>query len=379
MKIFSSKIYLEAGLPLGGNDPARLSICSSDQLEINGLEFSDQEGRRHQLCSVDALYAGRLVKDYVPDAMKCIFAASHTHYAPMLDDTKPKIGRFSRGALKSYFDSISQAARLDIMPNICRMYKAEVDVPVYRRFDYPLNWFNSFLTKYCGLYPNHELAIDKNIYIFEFLADDKSLFVLVHHACHPVSRGVSDEISSDYVGILRKAVRDRFKVDTVIFLLGCAGDIRPNTTRKRVSWLPKSRVNWRFDSNPSASQRDVIDSKYSQAVKEATEYDNFLLNSHSIEVVENELLLKGGVNTQISKIKIGEKLRFTFLPFEVSHLFAIDLQKIDRNHFIVSCAGSTLGYLSHPTQYVNGGYEVSGSLQYMGLKERIEITHGDLF
>jgi len=379
MKLFSSKVYLKAGLPLGGNDPGRLSVGASDQLEINGFEFIDQNDMQYQLCSVDTLYAGRLVKDFTAGSIKCIFTASHTHYAPMLDDTKPKIGRFSEEALKSYVDSISQATRLGIMPNICRMHRAEVDVPVYRRFDHPLNWFNSFLTRYGGLYPNHDLAIDKNIYIFEFLADDKSLFVMVHHACHPVSRGVSDEISSDYVGVLRKAIRNRFNVDTVIFLLGCAGDVRPNITRKRISWLPKSRVNWRFDPNPSASQRDAIDSKYIQAVKDATEYDNFLLNSHPINVVEDELVLKDGRNIKISKIKIGDKLRFTFLPFEVSHLFSKELQKIDINHFIVSCSGNTLGYLSHPTQYINGGYEVEGSLKYMGLKERIEIARGNLF
>ena len=379
MKIFSSKIYLDAGLPLGGNDPSRISVGSSDQLEINGLEFTDQEGLQRQLCSVDALYAGRLVKDYMPDAMKCIFAASHTHYAPMLDDTKPKIGCFSGEALKSYIHSISQAARLDIMPNMCRMYRAEVDVPVYRRFDHPPNWCNSFLTRYGGLYPNYDLRIDRGIYIFEFVADDNSTFVMVSHACHPVSRGVSDEISSDYVGVLREAIRDRFNVDTVIFLLGCAGDVRPNITKKRISWLPKCRINWRFDSNPSASQRDIIDSKYIQAVKEAAEYDNFLLNSHPIGMVEDELDLNDGTKVQISRMKIGDKLSFTFLPFELSHLYSKELQKIDRNHFMVSCSGNTLGYLPHPTQYVHGGYEVDGSLKYMGLKERIEITHGDLF
>lgn len=379
MKIFSSKIHLNPGLPLGGNDPDRFNERGSDQLEINGVTFTGWNENQYRLCSIDALYPGRLIEEFASNSINYIFAASHTHYAPMLDDAKPKIGHFSEVALKSYIRSISEATSLDVSPNVCRMYRAEVDVPIYRRFDYPINWVNSLLTRYAGLYPNQELAIDKNIYIFEFAVEDKASFVIVYHACHPVSRGMSNEISSDYVGALRNSIRERFKVDVVIFLLGCSGDIRPNLAQKRISWLPKCKLNWRFNSNPSASQQGELDLKYVEAVDAAKQYDHFSLTKSSMKVIENEMVLKGGRSFQATEIEIGGKLRFTFLPFEVSHLFWLELRERDGNHFMVSCSGNTQGYLSHPTQFASGGYEVDGSLPYMELKERIEISRGRLF
>lgn len=379
MKTFSSKIHLEARLPLGGNDPDRCSLNDCDELEVNGLAFVDQNDHPHQLCSVDTLYPGRLVEQFAQHDAKYIFAASHTHYAPMLDDTKPKIGRFSEKALRSYSQSIDQSPHVKVSPNICRMYMAEVDVPIYRRFDYPASWVNSLLTRHGGLYPNQRLPIDRNIYIFEFADSEKSLFAVVYHACHPVTRGMSDEVSSDYIGALRKAIRDRFKIETVIFLLGCAGDVRPNITKKRISWLPKSRLNWRFNSNPGAKQREQIDSKYMKAVFDAKECDSFSVTPLSMKVHEREIALKDGRSLSVSEIEMGEKLRFTFLPFEISHLFSIELRKREKNHFLVSCSGNTLGYLSHPSQHASGGYEVDGSLSYMGLKERLEISRASSF
>lgn len=379
METFSSKVHLEARLPLGGNDPDRYSVSDCDELEVNGLAFIDQNNNRYQLCSVDTLYPGRLVEEFAPADAKYIFAASHTHYAPMLDDAKPKIGSFSEKALNSYSQSISQSLRLQVKPDRCRMYVAEVDVPIYRRFDYPASWVNSLLTKHAGLYPNQDLAIDKNIYIFEFSENEKSLFAIVYHACHPVSRGASDEISSDYIGALRKSIRDRFRIETVIFLLGCAGDVRPNITKKRIPWLPKSRLNWRFNSNLGQKQRDEIDAKYVQAVQDAQLHDSFSLTSHSMKVHEHQLVLKGGRNLSVPEIEVGDKLRFTFLPFEISHLFSLELRQGDKNHFLVSCSGNTLGYLPHPTQHASGGYEVDGALPYMGLEERLEISQASLF
>lgn len=377
MKTFSSRVPLEARLPLGGNDPDRYSVTDCDELEINGLAFVDQDNRQCQLCSVDTLYPGRLVETFGRSDAKHIFAASHTHYAPMLDDAKPKIGIFSEKALRSYADAISQAVQVAVKPDSCRMFAAEVDVPIYRRFDYPASWVNSFLTKHAGLYPNPKLAIDKNIYIFEFSADGKALFSIVYHACHPVTRGASDEISADYVGALRKAVRERFKVETVIFLLGCAGDVRPNISKRRVPWLPKFKLNWRFNPHPSQGQRDEIDFRYAQAVRDAKQYDE--LRPVSMRLHERKLVLKGGRTLAVSEIEVGDQLRFTFLPFEISHLFFVELRQREKNHFLVSCSGNTLGYLSHPTQHSAGGYEVVGSLAYMGLEERLEVNQASLF
>ena len=43
-QIFSAKVGVCAGEPLGGHDPSRLSSSSSDELEVNGLSFTSRDG-----------------------------------------------------------------------------------------------------------------------------------------------------------------------------------------------------------------------------------------------------------------------------------------------------------------------------------------------
>ncbi len=257
MKMFSSTVEVAAGEPLGGSDPSRFSLSPSNALEVNGLAFTSVDGRAYRLCSIDALYAGRLVDGFKPDAAVHIFAASHTHYAPMLDGGKSRIGGFSQTGYDAYVRALTQAENRETQPTRCRLYRAEVDVPVYRRFDYPDNILNRFLASRFGFYPNEARKIDQSIYLFEFGDGERAHFVVVYHACHPVSQGVGCELSPDYVGAIRQAVRERFSVETVVFLQGCAGDVRPNLARKRVAMKRRCKARARFSSRFGSESRGM--------------------------------------------------------------------------------------------------------------------------
>ena len=58
------------------------------------------------------------------------------------------------------------------------------------------------------------------------------------------------QIEHYWAGALRRAVRERFGNVPCLFLLGCSGDIRPDFSRKRVAWLPRSRFNWQESGRP---------------------------------------------------------------------------------------------------------------------------------
>lgn len=340
MKIFSSRVEIGSGEPLGGSATDRRSPNPSDALEINGLAFNCADGRSYKLCAVDVLYAGRLVDRFSSDESTHVFAASHTHYAPMLDDSKPHMGGFSKSGFDAYVHTLTQAEYKSAAPTQCLLYRAEVELPVYRRFDHPDNWCNRTLAGRFGFYPNDDKEIDKTIYLFEFGNDEQSQFVLAYHAFHPVSRALSCELSADYIAAIRKAARKRLAVETELLLQGCAGDVRPNLTKKRIKWLPKSRLKWKFHWHPAPQIVDQVDAAY---------------------------------ETPVLQAKMCRSIALSEQPFEVSHLYHTKPESEETAKFIVSCANKALGYLSHPLQYRGGGYEVNGPLHYTGLQEKLEV------
>lgn len=372
MQVFSRSIHVEPGQPLGGYAGKRLSVAASDELELNGLSFTDPlSGQYVDLCTIDALYAGDLADDDPGNNCIRIFAASHTHFAPMLDSRKPQLGSVSVEALSAWRDALRNVQRRNVEPSRCTVWRSEVPVPIYRRFDVPDSVLNRWLTKRAGLFPNHRQEIDRHVYLMELGTPDRTDAVIVHHACHPVSRSDHSRISPDYVTALRAAVRTRFGEVPCLFLLGCSGDIRPNFARKRVDWLPRNRLNWRFESPTCPQNEQHADQAYAEAVASAQPWQVIDLAIDDLRLSYFDLLLVHQPAIRIPCLHIGRRLRFEFVPFEVSHLFHLDAQKKEPMRYIVSCADRTIGYMPHPRQIAAGGYEVDGSRAYMGLAERV--------
>ncbi len=379
MNIFSQTLQLPENLPMGGYTGERLSIRKSEDIEVNGWSFVDSKtGRESMLCSIDALYAGDLIRAVRRDDCRLLLAASHTHYAPMLDSSKPQLGALATIAVDRYAEAINAAKKKEVSPNVCRIFRAEVPIPIYRRFDVPNTLLNRVLTKKAGMYPNAAQDIDRSLYIFDFSSGDRTLFTLVYHACHPVSRHDPSLLSPDYVGAVRKAIRERFGQVPALFLLGCAGDIRPNLAHKRIKWLPRNRFNWRFEKKPSHTSEVAVDDAYANAVARATVWQSLPLEqSPCLEI--RTLRLKGQADVEIPCLLVAGRLRFEFVPYEVSHHFHLAAQKKDPMRFIVSCTNHTLGYLPHPKQIIAGGYEVDGSRNCMGLVKRVELKEDESF
>lgn len=381
MKVFSRLIHIEPGQPLGGYAGERLSVAACDELELNGLAFTDAaSGRSVELCTIDALYVGELVDDVAEGGEQRIFAASHTHYAPMLDARKPQLGAVSAQALAAWRAALRAAPRRSVEPSWCTIWRAEVPVPIYRRFDVPDSALNRWLAGRAGMFPNPRQPIDRHLYLFELGAPGRTDAVIALHACHPVSRADRGRTSADYIGALRRAVRARFGDVPCLFLLGCSGDIRPDFARKRVAWLPRNRFNWRFEwpVQPESEQR--ADQAYAQAVAAAQPWQTLALDpDQAWRLSSTALPLVHQPSLRIPCLTLGERLRFEFVPFEVSHLFHLDIQQKDPMRFIVSCADRTLGYMPHPRQIAAGGYEVDGSRDCMGLADRVLLQQGGLW
>lgn len=378
MQVYSSAVPLPAGMSMGGYGPGRHSTSASDALQVHGLRIEPPDGGPAvELCSIDALYAGDLSADPAPGTRR-ILAATHTHTAPMLDAGKPLLGEVTPQALDAYRGAIARAPRSAVQPTRCTLYRGEAALPVYRRFDRPHTAFNKLLTRYGGLFPNDRVAIDRAVHLWVFGDAERAHFVIAHHACHPVTRHDVHQVSPDYVQAIRDAAAGRFGTPHCLFLLGCTGDVRPNFARKRVGWLPRSRLNWRFAFPPSPAQQASADADYRHAVASASAIDSFELGPHSWRCDTRRIDVGGFGAVEVSQLQLGGGYELLFLPFEVSHHYHYDIQRVNKKRFVVSCVDDVRGYLPHGTQLDFGGYEVDGSRACMGLPERI-VAKGPLW
>lgn len=371
MHVFAARVSVPAGTPLGGYGRTEGSR-GGGELEVHGLGIdAGPGGRPAELCSIDALYAGDLARSGPDGGARRILAATHTHTAPMLDGGKPRLAPLAAEALQRYRAALDGAERRPVEPDRCTVLHGEVTLPVYRRFDHPDTLLNRWLAGRAGLFPNPEHPVDRTLRIFVLGRGEETQAVLVHHACHPVTRHDPQAVSPDYVGAIRAAVADRFGPAPCLFLLGCAGDVRPDFSGPRVAWLPRSRLNWRFRWPPSPEDEARADREYRDAVATAREVDRFPIAAGAISWSERGIEVAGLGRVAVPEVRLGDRVAFAFLPFEVSHRYQLDAQSSGSRTLVVSCADDTRGYLPHPSQLRAGGYEVDGSRAAMGLPHRV--------
>ena len=370
----TSAVALPVGVELGGYGAVRPSREASDALEINGLRFSCADnGKRVSLVSLDTLYPGDLVERFRDDDETYLFAASHTHTAPMLDSAKAGIGAVDPRALDAHVDVISGTQWREREVDAVTLFSTTVDVPIYRRRDNPNHALNRALTAHCGMYPNSREAIDRSLHLLALMEGDEAVCVLIWHSCHPTSRSDLKQVSADYVAAIRRGVRARFGPATpCLFLQGCAGDIRPDSRSKRIKWLPNSDLNTCFLNPTSPQEQDRIDDQYFHAVLAATEIERKPLDT--LRCDSRPYRLTNGRVGEIPSMVVGESYWLDFLPFEVSHRYWLEARNASPRRFIVSCSGEVQGYLPHPTQMRAGGYEVDGSRVLVGAPERFTLA-----
>jgi len=366
MYVYSASIEIPAGRKLAGfASNVDKPTTAVGRLDVHGIGSLGSGG--WDLCSVDALYPGVLASLPIASGQRRVFAASHTHYAPMLDDKKPLLGAFCAATAADFTRAITNARRLEVAPTTCLVFRGEASLPVYRRFDYPASTLNKILTRHAGMYPNDAHQLDRGVYIFIFCREDIVEFAFVYHACHPVTRHDSQVTSADYPGILRDAVAARFGTTHCLFFQGCAGDVRPGFAEKRIAWLPRTRLNWRFRGVPTQCDQNLADSQYREAVLGAIQVAEFAV-PENFRLETQQIPITGYGIAEVPRLYVSDLVKFDFVPFEVSHRYHLEsfVEKVLPSQFVVSCSGETRGYLPHFNQIDFCGYEVDGSRQFMG-------------
>ena len=214
----------------------------SDPLEANILVLGDS-GDLVVIVTFDLLYVGhdlrRMLEDrlaHVVPPTHLFLAASHTHRAPMVDSTKPSLGRFASAALETIADQVYEEVRqrlsgdglLATVDVSYGSHSAGVNRRLRRRASVGRRGlrFNPVL-----MAPNPRGLNDSTVRRMRFMSEDKNVVAeLWSTALHPTAFPFQDRMSADFPGYVRSAIRsDAGAGVPVLFFQGFSGDVRPLT------------------------------------------------------------------------------------------------------------------------------------------------------
>lgn len=368
-----------------------------DTLEAN-IQIFKEESHWIVIITIDTLFSSKslenriihiLYEQGISHPVNLLTCASHTHFAPMLDDTKPNLGILQA----DHFNEVAQkiaAAILDLITQLrpLRNYTYKVgasDLGTYRRRQ---GWSRKglLLKKTTLMLPDPTREIDKKIHLVEFFDQSNKLCsVGWSFACHPVCFPLKNTISADFPGYIRKRLRAYYENPElpILFLQGFSGNIRPwnfgeapkqNAGIKGAIWnLVNAPVFPSFTMNSwlewcESLWRDVAKTIERSPVQ--FKADNISLQQIKVPI---GLFFKGDSRTQemeIVSLMIGSKLKFVGFGGEICNEYvrAIERSAIGSIVIPIGCVGQVFGYLPTQQMALEGGYEVDGFQETFHMK-----------
>lgn len=377
-------------VPLAGFGSRYMADRAEERLEINALWFGDT---RHKilLLSIDSLFVCDSFRDMVADYAELpreavVIAASHTHYAPTVDTTKPALGDIDPGfqaqLKRAAHDLVDQLQSQEPTLFSQKSGEAKTEAGVNRRLRWWLPHLGGMskpvILPGIEIAPNFDVPV-RNLIRCSILASadgtsETPLAVVWSLACHPTRYHASDCVTSDYVGVVRERIRFHLGVDIpVLFLQGFSGDINPRQTATKqpltvmsliLGPRPQrfSREGWHRWANGIASSllnmigRDLEPSSPSDVELTRT------------SVLRSDLIV-GELNGNVTAnyLRIGD-VRMVMIGAEVVGHYE-DLLPPDV--WGIGCSGDVFGYWPSDAQVLEGGYEGGGYFPAFGLQGRL--------
>jgi hypothetical protein len=403
------KINPEEGVFLGCGssksvDPSNIL----DDLEANiVILWGEDRVSKVALISIDSLFLGRELELNICSKLSDLFspeeiflAATHAHTAPMIDETKPRLGRKNYKYATMLVERIVQGVRRAVADTpqavTLRKYKSKLGGVVQRRNN-RLFELSRFGLKWKPTLQRPNLrkgATGTDATFAEFLNEkDQVLAVVAIVSCHPVALMGKELISADYVAGLRSEFRQQICVNQetpFVFLQGASGDLNPWWKPR---WLDEGPVKF-FDqivngvrfSEPAFSVSDLgvwCKARVSELVSDrdrhlrgasgVSQRQNVNSVLHRIPLA-NFLKKAQGLEYRevcFHQLDIGD-LKILGVSAEITSKLEQELRPLIGDVALVGCIRDTFGYATSSRQYVEGGYEVEGHQWHFS------ISHLDL-
>lgn len=378
---------------LGGYGRGTPFTAISERLEANLVVLcSDPGSDPVVIISLDLLYPGRLLRAALESALpelepnQIFLAASHTHQAPMTDDTKLAIGIPD----SQYLDAL--AAKL--ASEVLRLISVDqtqsglfftsvvtashsINRRLKRRFQISRRehgrWGSPSVKLARNVYaiaPNPGGATDETITILiSRSALGKAQFVIWNYACHPVAFPERGSVAAHFPHYVREALRASLGVTDlpVLFLQGFSGNTRPSASvddstglRSRIRcWLLGPRfVNMTWASYISWS-RELGELVVAGCVR-AVQLDD-LGTAARRSKSPTSLFVEGAAEPDVTfhSIRVGLDFAIVGASAEVVAEFApkVRAMAVSKQVMCVGCMDHPFGYAPTSRILREGGYE----------------------
>jgi hypothetical protein len=355
------------------------------------------------LVGLDTLFVGEAFDTAVRDRLdpavcdaveEIVFVATHTHNAPALDPTKPRLGEIDTHYFKAAVEKVAEGlarlvrshgtvARVDRYRSSCSLNALRRKRGILLQTRKPYIHITTNMVPSGGEVPR-ELQIlvgcDEN---------GTALWALWQWCCHATSAPCSLSVSPDFPGHVRAMLRRRFKNKTlpVIFLPGFCGDIRPDpsvfpigirsylsTPLQRPFALATSKNYQRLCDELAKAVDSALESRVtSEKLSPATVAKSSIPLAHLIEGGSS-----ANIKHEINVVTINAgSLGFLLVGAEVCSPYIDQCFKfIPSTWFVSGYCGHVFGYLPDDAQIEEGGYESRGFFEWFGLdghfKSKIE-------
>jgi neutral ceramidase len=196
--------------------------------------------------------------------------------------------------------------------------------------------------------------------------------VIMHAVCHPCFFTWGDKgsqpypkgypkMSADFPGEAQSFVEMCYAQKTsVMFMQGCAGDIRPNLPGYPYRCADEADIQWAGRDLGGAVARATAFSVTREQLHKRETFYQIRVASEVVELPGKE----GPVNAELMALKIGPYLLLT-MPGEPMVEFGFQLEKAiaDRaTPIIVGYANGNIGYIATAAAHKVGGYEPNRSI-----------------
>ncbi|MEP2735218.1 MAG: hypothetical protein ABJP34_02885 [Erythrobacter sp.] len=359
----------------------------ASRLEANCLLIENGKGSPAATIAIDSLYPSQSLIDavrnlcavgglnFATDAL--MFVASHTHNAPALDDTKPKLGQFDPAYLEHTAQQIADCllGLNGSNANVTNMAIASSNcgASIFRRRKaFGLNLSTLRPETRMMMAPNPHVGIDHQLKLLVLSDNDGTArCVIWSWACHAVSEPEEMSVSADFPGVLRTHIRAVLDNESlpVLYFPGFSGDIRPASAsliplHKSGKWVGAGR---RFGKASAAyaerlhgALKHSINAAFSglSLCGAASEMDFSRTNRHlPLSDIRSEAASLAPLTCQ--DWSIGPA-RIKAVSSEIASPYSSAAGGGDALAFVTGCAGQVFGYLPTDSQIPEGGYEVSG-------------------
>jgi neutral ceramidase len=374
--------------PLAANGaPTKRWKRIADPLEINALLIHDPAGPI-LIATFDLLYASNRIRQRVEEHFAAILkperillTASHTHRAPAVDGTKPRLGEADPD-----YDDLVQDALVDLVqdlldrePSRCTLVesrgKCHAGINRRRLGRAQLNR-NGIEPAGMKMAPNPDGPVDRTLRRADFIKEEGEIVATLWSlACHPTAFPDRYAVSSDFIGVARSTLRKE-QQRPILFFQGFSGDVRPPAES---SW--RHHPIQRLLIGPSFSEfRPPQYRKWSQGIADAVahqgsgQFEEAAGNyskvvARRIERSRDDFLMDPTDQTPVSfhRVDLGD-LQLVAVGGELTteYIEILKSEGASPNVWPIGCADHVFGYAATEKQLREGGYEAGGFCSAFG-------------